>query len=325
MAIDDFLGLSGLDLSAWYFLHAHEIDALVYFIFFTGLARYAVGDRFGGRGGQAMAVAVGVALSFGAVVFAGESGFTLGDLGLYAWMLFLIVLALAGYRVMRGMGFGRWTAIPATFLLVIGLRGVAGHAISDALIAIGLGWVLPLALLGSIVALAIRVLLGDSRKPASHVRSESRRPNPPLHSAKPTGNQDRLLLMTTLARVLENKGCDADAKSFLLRLQSVPREIESLLSDIERRLESFGWGYAGNDKRLVPAVEELITGARRNIQSHNDHFKELARAIGQSEAEAALNHVSSLIQIERQAGRICRELRAVISRLDVKKGDAARS
>ena len=59
-----------LELSRWYTQYSWAIDSLIYLTLFAGIARVTVGQRFEGRGGVAISIATGLALTFGAATAA---------------------------------------------------------------------------------------------------------------------------------------------------------------------------------------------------------------------------------------------------------------
>jgi len=101
MEILQFAFWRTLDIGSWYAGHALAVDAVVYLVLFTGIARLALSRMFTDRGLRAVTAAVGIALTVGASTAAHGSGFTLGSLGPLAWLVLALVLILVVTDLLR--------------------------------------------------------------------------------------------------------------------------------------------------------------------------------------------------------------------------------
>jgi len=144
---------SALDLGWIYARWPAAIDSVVYFTVFLGVAQVTLGRRFDGRGGQALVIGVGVALAVAATTAAQTVGFTLAQLGPYAWGVLLLVLGVTAYDFLRRLSMPRLPAAGVAVLL-LSLIGAGSPVRSLARVfGVGLG-------LTGLAGIALLLLLG---------------------------------------------------------------------------------------------------------------------------------------------------------------------
>ncbi len=80
------------------------LDFIAFAVLFVGAAQAGLKDVF--KDQQVVPVIIGVILAVTASVFANRMGFRLSDLGPYALVIGLIIIGIAVYRMLNGMGFG---------------------------------------------------------------------------------------------------------------------------------------------------------------------------------------------------------------------------
>lgn len=310
MAFGDSAFWDTLDLGLWYPQHTYAIDAVVYLIFFTGLARFAIARTYAGRGGMAMSAAVGISLTVGAVSLARTSSFSLSSLGPYAWGLFLLVLGVAGYRVLRELRVGRWPSIAVVVLGLVTLTGAAGDSVTSLLVTAGLAWLLPVLLIAALLGIVFGVASLGHRANPSWSHNSRGVPN----GMAPTGDYARML--GQLVEVLRAEGCGPQAQSLLLRLHSAQRQLTAQLEQVTTRLTELGWSKSQSGRRLDPAVDRLIRTAQTNDSEFAEVFKALASAMGSNDSAGALRHTEYLLRMEHDATGIARDLLHVLHRLE---------
>lgn len=121
--IKDITGplLGNVDLTQFYIDNAPFIDFILFTILFVGLAQFALAKRFASEGsnaGKAIAVAVGLALSFGIVVAMKSAGLTIGSFGFIPLSLFFVIIAFAVYEIMIALSLPKYLSFAAVYLLV---------------------------------------------------------------------------------------------------------------------------------------------------------------------------------------------------------------
>ena len=117
-----------LDITSFYLRYYEFIDAIIYFLLFLSLSQMIfvkVYDKYGDKKSSKMvAVAVGLALAVSMIVLEMNTGFKIGDLGVVALIILLLVLAILLYNVMRGLfteDNGKKISGALTYLIIYGL------------------------------------------------------------------------------------------------------------------------------------------------------------------------------------------------------------
>lgn len=93
-----------LDIASAYQQHYLLIDFVIYVMIFVGLSRFVFAKKFPGRGGKAISIGIGVALSIGLSVFSYTSGFSLARFGPLAAIFLLILMAFMIVALIRQFG-----------------------------------------------------------------------------------------------------------------------------------------------------------------------------------------------------------------------------
>jgi len=86
-----------LDISSLYNQYSLVIDAIIAFLIFFGVAKVTLGKRFEGRGGRAMIIGVGLALSTGFLLMEKTLNFSLRSFGPLAVTVILILVGFICY------------------------------------------------------------------------------------------------------------------------------------------------------------------------------------------------------------------------------------
>ena len=120
-----FEPFGGIDVASTYTNYSTFIDALLYFLFFIGIAQFALSKQFEGRGGKAVIIAFGLALSVGITVWTSSVGFVLGDrLGPIAAAIFMLIFFIFIIKIFKGdkeeglMGPSWWLAVGAAYIFI---------------------------------------------------------------------------------------------------------------------------------------------------------------------------------------------------------------
>ena len=91
--------LKGFDVAGAYAKYPFVVDSVIYFIFFVGIAQLTLSKRFEGRGGKAVIIAFGVALSYSMAFWSANTGFTLARLGPLAAIILAIAFSIMIWRM----------------------------------------------------------------------------------------------------------------------------------------------------------------------------------------------------------------------------------
>lgn len=105
---EDIFGplFGGLDVNTFYSNYQSVIDFIIAFMVFLSIAQLTIKQKFPGRPGTAISVALAFALSFGFSYFLQQQGLALRDFGPIAFIVFLLVVGLALYRYFTHWGEG---------------------------------------------------------------------------------------------------------------------------------------------------------------------------------------------------------------------------
>jgi len=96
--------LEYLDISQLYSRYSVFIDFAIYLMVFVGISQLTLGNRFQGRGGKAIAIAIGVSLALSLAVTEKYLGFSIKSLGPIAVAIFLAILSVMIYRLIKQLG-----------------------------------------------------------------------------------------------------------------------------------------------------------------------------------------------------------------------------
>ena len=111
--------LEYIDVSQIYYRYAIIIDLVVYLMVFVGLAQVTLGNKFQGRGGKAITIAIGVSLAISMAIAERAFGFSLGSFGPIAVGLFLAILGVMIYRLIKHLGAGFAVSGSMAYVIII--------------------------------------------------------------------------------------------------------------------------------------------------------------------------------------------------------------
>ena len=121
--LDDVFGslFKGFGVAGFYDRNHSIIDFILLAIIFIGLSSMTLGKRFEGRGGQAVSVAVGIALTFAIMVWMTSQKpepYTLAKFGVIAGIILIGVLAVALFELLKLLGAKGHVAFAFTYILI---------------------------------------------------------------------------------------------------------------------------------------------------------------------------------------------------------------
>lgn len=117
-----FQPLEHADFSGLYTSYAVVIDLAVYLLVFIGIAQVTLGKRFQGSGGKAITIGIGVSLAVSLAIVEQYLGFSLRSLGPIAAGLFLAIVAVMMFRLVKHFGGG--TAVSGSIAYVFVLLSI---------------------------------------------------------------------------------------------------------------------------------------------------------------------------------------------------------
>ncbi len=121
--LDSILGVWGTtNIGETYEKYQGIIDFLIYLTIFIGAAQFTLGKRFEGRGGKAVIIGMGFALAIALTVAQETIGFTIKSLGPVAAAIFLLIVAIMLFTMIKSAGMNASgsaaIAIVVVFLLI---------------------------------------------------------------------------------------------------------------------------------------------------------------------------------------------------------------
>jgi hypothetical protein len=96
--------LEYLDISKLYDNYTVFIDFAIYLMVFVGISQITLGSRFQGKGGKAITIAIGISLALALAISERFLGFSLRSLGPIAVGIFLAILSVMIYRLVKQLG-----------------------------------------------------------------------------------------------------------------------------------------------------------------------------------------------------------------------------
>ena len=96
--------LEYLDISKLYESYTVFIDFAIYLMVFVGISQITLGSRFQGKGGKAITIAIGISLALSLAISEKYLGFSLRSLGPIAVGIFLAILSVMIYRLIKQLG-----------------------------------------------------------------------------------------------------------------------------------------------------------------------------------------------------------------------------
>ena len=106
-----------LEISSLYAHYAVIIDAVISFFIFFGVTKVTIGRRFEGRGGNAITIGVGLALSIGFLVMEKTLNFSLQSFGPLAAAIILLLVGFVLYGLLHALGFSHMNAICLAYVI----------------------------------------------------------------------------------------------------------------------------------------------------------------------------------------------------------------
>ncbi len=108
----------GWNIAGTYQSASQFIDFVLYLIFFISVTRFALAKRFDAKTQKPITIIVGIVLAIGMSVFGRRWGFSIGDLAPLAGLLFLVVLGMMFFKLIKDMGDSVPGAGAFAFLLI---------------------------------------------------------------------------------------------------------------------------------------------------------------------------------------------------------------
>jgi hypothetical protein len=139
-------GLPLLDLKDVYLHWWPAVDFLLFFALFAGIVHATVGKRFEARGGQLVTLALGAVLAMGALGFEWAFDLNLTALAPVAALVFLILLAVSLFWLLRTLGLSAATSVVGTVLVLAFAVSAISPRFSGAL-----SWLTALLQLGALL------------------------------------------------------------------------------------------------------------------------------------------------------------------------------
>lgn len=108
----------GWNIAGTYQSASQFIDFVLYLIFFISVTRFALAKRFDAKTQRPITIIVGIAFAIGMSFFGRRWGFSIGDLAPLAGLLFLVVLGMMSFKLIKDMGDSAPGAGAFAFLLI---------------------------------------------------------------------------------------------------------------------------------------------------------------------------------------------------------------
>jgi len=115
-----------LEISFLYNNYSFIIDAVIAFLIFFGVAKVTLGKRFEGRGGRAIIIGIGLALSMGFLLMEKSLNFSLRSFGPLAVGIILLLVGFVLYGLLLSLGFNHTNSLCLAYIIdYLSLRLVA--------------------------------------------------------------------------------------------------------------------------------------------------------------------------------------------------------
>jgi hypothetical protein len=114
-----FKPLEYIDISALYDHYSMLIDLIIYLLIFVGLAQITLGQRFSGRGRKAITIGIGLTLALSLATAEKFLGFSIRSFGPIAAGIFLAVLGMMIYRLIKHFGAGFAVSSSLAYIIVL--------------------------------------------------------------------------------------------------------------------------------------------------------------------------------------------------------------
>jgi hypothetical protein len=106
-----------LDISSLYNSYSLIIDAIIAFFIFFGIAKVTLGKRFEGRGGKAIVIGVGLALSTGFLLMEKTLNFSLHSFGPLAVGIILLLVGFVLFTLLLSLGFNHTNSLCLAYII----------------------------------------------------------------------------------------------------------------------------------------------------------------------------------------------------------------
>ena len=121
-AYDGFLNtlfgpLSELNIVEFYSQNHYWLDFFIYLLVFIPVVRLSIGKRFEGKEGAILSTAIGIALALSLSLMERRIGFSIKSFGPIAAAIFIFIIALLIFQVIRSTGAGSISAVSLAFAI----------------------------------------------------------------------------------------------------------------------------------------------------------------------------------------------------------------
>ena len=278
----------GINLAAFYAQNNLWIDAVIYFIIFIGVATVTIGKKFEGSGGKAIVIGIGLALSFGITYFTASIDFSLAQLGPWALILFMILIAYTIFSAIRYMGEdSSLVAVAIAYIFVWLMLNFVLKEVMETYLGelVGWGWLIFAVSLIYVLVHFVKLLRGSGERRSSSdggnvgdggnsgTESDSREPReererrPSLLGEIGEGVRGRLVdhavdqtSPENVARFRESRRIRpvlSGASNGITNLQN----LESIMATMNREIQ----GGAGISQQTIANFTNVFTNLRGNI------------------------------------------------------------
>lgn len=309
-----------LTIGLWYERHAWAVDGLVYLILFVSLTKVSLGQRFEGRAGTALVVVVGTALAIGAATAAHRVGFTLGELGPFAWVCVAGVVGLAVYERIQSLGISMIPGIAITVLVLAGLYVAVRQFLPRSPIVDTVSVVAQLSIL---VAIGALVLWFSFKRTSTTEHSEpilEQRQRPRTEQANRHG---KLSIEITSAEQLEasmpdlierlrqhvtKRGIDGRTHRLLGEIRYQRRLIQRCYRRSLRQLARQRGVHGRQSPNLSRGLEATLHRAAENMQTFERQWEIAQSGHRAVNPDVVLQAVEAMVRTEEEGQRIAAEL-----------------
>jgi len=106
-----------LEITSLYNNYSFIIDAIIAFLIFFGVAKVTLGKRFEGRGGKAIIIGVGLALSTGFLLMENSLNFSLRSFGPLAVGILLLLVGFVLFTLLLSLGFNHTNSLCLAYII----------------------------------------------------------------------------------------------------------------------------------------------------------------------------------------------------------------
>ncbi len=263
-------GFPLLDLKVVYLRWWPAVDFLLFFALFAGVVHATVGRRFDARGGQLVTLALGAVLALGALGFEWAFDINLTALAPVAAVVFLVLLGVSLFWLLRTMGLHAGTSVVGTVVVLAVAVSAISPRFSGALL--WLTALLQLGALGGAGYLIVSVMFGRG-----HARAGARLDTEAKAIASATTDQDRAnrRWSDNENRALTEEK-NAIAKSLRPITKQAQKTAERVLSELQLVKKSLARGPPSEkDRHIIGAALARLRPERTELGTLLDQVKQL--------------------------------------------------